>query len=67
MLTVSYCAEVLRSVEHRCLNLTHGGIVYLDVKMACKDDAWTLLLGGVQRYMQSEYEKQGEWSSEDKM
>ena len=37
ILTMPYCTEVLRSVEYRGLNLTHGGIICLDAKMACKD------------------------------
>jgi len=51
MSTVSYCAEVLRSVEDRSLNLTHGGINCLDVKMACKGVVGALLLGEIGQYL----------------
>ena len=45
MSTVPYCAEVLRSVEYRGLNLTHGGTICLVVKMVCKGVFGAMLFG----------------------
>jgi hypothetical protein len=59
MSTLSYCAEVLRSVKDRGLNLTHGWIICLDVKMACRDVFGTLLLDESQQYLPSRMQRIG--------
>lgn len=60
MLTTPYCAEVLRSVEYRGLNLTHGGTIRLDVKRACKGEFGTLSLGESNNIFLAECEGQEE-------
>ena len=67
MSSMPYCAEVLRSVEYRSLNLTHGGIICLDVKMACKGRFKGLLLEKCNKVSPAECKEQEEYSNEDNM